>query len=211
MQKVAILVDGGYYKACFKQKFRQHPSPENIINHCEEIISSPVLNNREMLRIYYYDCLPYDGKYKNPFSGQYEDYSETHQHKENMEFINHLISKPYVAFRKGILQLNGWKIQEHTLEDIIRRNRKVTRQDIREDFQQKRIDMNVGMDIAWLAGKGLVDAMVLITGDTDFVPALKFARREGLKVVINILTRDCSPYLKEHSDYILKLKPLIKR
>ena len=109
------------------------------------------------------------------------------------------------------MQLNGWKIQDNVLEEIIRKQRKVKHQDIREDFQQKRIDMNIGMDIAWLASKGLVDAMVLVSGDTDFVPALKFARREGLKVIINILTNDCSPALKEHSDYILKLRPLIKR
>ncbi|MFL5540716.1 MAG: NYN domain-containing protein [Longimicrobiaceae bacterium] len=44
--------------------------------------------------------------------------------------------------------------------------------------------MKIGLDVAWRASKGIVDRIVLVTGDSDFVPALKFARREGVQVVL---------------------------
>ena len=42
--------------------------------------------------------------------------------------------------------------------------------------------MRIGLDIAALALKRLVETIVLVTGDADMVPAMRFARREGLRV-----------------------------
>lgn len=52
------------------------------------------------------------------------------------------------------------------------------------DLKQKRVDMKIGLDVAWLASKGIVERIVLVTSDSDFVPAMKFARREGVQVVL---------------------------
>ena len=42
--------------------------------------------------------------------------------------------------------------------------------------------MRIGIDIASLAFKKQVDQIVLISGDSDFVPAAKQARREGIRL-----------------------------
>lgn len=47
--------------------------------------------------------------------------------------------------------------------------------------------MKIGMDIASLSYKRQVDQIVLIAGDSDFVPAAKLARREGLDFVLDPL------------------------
>ncbi len=39
--------------------------------------------------------------------------------------------------------------------------------------------MKIGIDITWLSLKKLVNAIILISGDSDFVPAAKLARIEG--------------------------------
>jgi uncharacterized LabA/DUF88 family protein len=39
--------------------------------------------------------------------------------------------------------------------------------------------MRIGLDIASLSYKKQVDQIILIAGDSDFVPAAKLARREG--------------------------------
>ncbi|MEB3102917.1 NYN domain-containing protein [Ferviditalea candida] len=39
-------------------------------------------------------------------------------------------------------------------------------------------------NVAWLSSRNTVDKIILVTGDTDLVPAMKFARREGVQVVI---------------------------
>jgi len=52
---------------------------------------------------------------------------------------------------------------------------------------QKGVDMKIGIDIASLAYKKLVDRIALITNDTDLIPALKLARINGIQVrVVNL-------------------------
>lgn len=63
----------------------------------------------------------------------------------------------------------------------------LTENDLSYDVSQKGADIKFGIDIASLAYKRLVDRIVLITGDSDFVPAAKLARREGLDVVLDPL------------------------
>ena len=209
MNSLAILIDGGYFKKCYYQRHRKSPIPDNVSSHCEKLLDHPKLANQELLRIFYYDCLPYDGELMNPFSGDMIHYSQTEQYKNNMDFFDELKVKENFAFRQGNLQLNGWKIQESHLHHLIKAGGKIGKNDIKEDFNQKGMDMKIGLDIAWLSLKRIVDSIVLVTGDTDFVPAMKFARREGVKVILNILSQDCSPSLKEHSDLILKLSPIV--
>ena len=74
------------------------------------------------------------------------------------------------------------------------------------DFQprivQKAVDMKIGLDIALIAIKKLADLLIIITGDADIVPALKFARREGMQVCLDPLKRQVRPELSEHVDFI---------
>lgn len=57
--------------------------------------------------------------------------------------------------------------------------------DVYYELRQKGIDMKIGVDIASLSLKGFVDKIVLISGDSDFVPAAKLARREGIDFVLD--------------------------
>ena len=43
--------------------------------------------------------------------------------------------------------------------------------------------MKIGIDITWLSLKRLVKQIILISGDSDFVPASKLARREGIRFI----------------------------
>ena len=65
--------------------------------------------------------------------------------------------------------------------------------------QQKGVDMKIGVDNASLAYKHQVDQIVLIAGDSDFVPAAKLARREGIDFVLGDIRDD----LFEHIDGIM--------
>lgn len=80
-------------------------------------------------------------------------------------------------------------------------------------LRQKRVDMKIGLDVAWLASRRIVDRIALVTTDTDFFPAMKFARREGLQVVLVPLDQRPRPDLVEHADEVraVNLKPLAPR
>lgn len=61
--------------------------------------------------------------------------------------------------------------------------------------------MKIGLDIAALSYKRLVDQIILIAGDSDFVPAAKHARREGIDFVLDPMWHNAiKPSLNEHID-----------
>ncbi len=65
--------------------------------------------------------------------------------------------------------------------------------------------MRVGLDIASPTLKKQVEVIVLVTGDSDFVPAMKFARREGAQLFLVALGHHVVDEMLEHADLMLEL------
>ena len=63
--------------------------------------------------------------------------------------------------------------------------------------------MRIGMDMARLALRDLVRQVVVVTGDSDFVPAFKFVRREGVRVILDLMGENGRVELKQNSDIVL--------
>ena len=73
--------------------------------------------------------------------------------------------------------------------------------DFEPDLKQKYVDVKIGLDITWLASKRIVEKIILVTADSDFVPAMKFARREGVQVILVTLGHmRLKRELKVHTD-----------
>ena len=51
--------------------------------------------------------------------------------------------------------------------------------------------------------KHLVEVIVLVTGDSDLIPAMKFARREGIRVYLDAIGHGIQRGLKVHADALL--------
>ncbi len=77
--------------------------------------------------------------------------------------------------------------------------------------KQKGVDIKIGLDIATLALKKLVQKIVLISGDSDFVPAAKLARVEGIIFTLNPMGNPIRGDLKEHIDYLTTRLPQFKK
>ena len=60
--------------------------------------------------------------------------------------------------------------------------------------------MKIGLDISTIAYKRLADKIILIAGDSDFVPAAKLARREGITFVLDPMRKPIKADLSEHID-----------
>ncbi len=60
----------------------------------------------------------------------------------------------------------------------------LTDADFKPDFEQKGVDMRIGPDIAAYAANHAVKRIILVSNDTDCVPALKYGRRAGLQTVL---------------------------
>ncbi len=63
----------------------------------------------------------------------------------------------------------------------------LSEKDVDLSLRQKGVDMRLGIDIASITLKKQADTLILVTGDSDFVPAAKLARREGAEVILDPL------------------------
>lgn len=122
-----------------------------------------------------------------------------------MIFSKNYLKKRKVALRMGeLLESNaGYVLKPETLKRLCRKAITIddlTDNDFQLDIQQKGVDMRIGLDIAALAHKGLVDQIVLIAGDSDFVPAAKYARREGIDFILDPMWHTIKDNLNLHID-----------
>ena len=65
--------------------------------------------------------------------------------------------------------------------------------------------MRIGLDIATFAHARIIERIVLVSGDTDMVPAIKLARTAGIEVIIVQLPKpvlDLHSSLLAHSDMV---------
>lgn len=217
MSKVAILVDGGFYKKrakfLFGDKTPQERADELFIYCCRHIgeknntgkSEKSNLVKNELYRIFYYDCHPSEKNVYHPLLKKTIDLKKEPTYKWNEDFFMALMTKRKLALRMGeILESSiGYVISENATKKLCNQTMSIsdlTEKDFSLDITQKGVDMRIGLDIAALAYKRLVDKIVLIAGDSDFVPAAKHARREGIDFVLDPLWQSIKPSLQEHID-----------
>lgn len=213
MQQVAFLFDGSFFhkKMELARKGSSNPSvtADDVKKVCYKALEDIELKNDQLFRIYYYDCYPFNGYATNPISGNQTNYGTTSVFNARMNFINNLKYRPRVAFRSGRLSNDGWQIPPGKTKYIIKKIRngqQLEDRDVQINLNQKEVDIKIGLDIAWLASKKIVNKIVLVTGDSDFVPAMKFARREGLMVYLVYFGHGIKENLKEHCDGVIQVQ-----
>lgn len=214
--KVAVLIDGGFFIKRFNYKWNKNRKmkPEEVANHLYTLAHNHVGKENYLYRIFYYDCLPLEKRVHNPISKKCIVFENTPEAIFRRDIIECLKQKRKVALRLGMLKDNEkWYIKANYTKDLI--NGKINISDLKEEdlfyeMKQKGIDMKIGVDIASLALKKFVDKIVLFSGDSDFVPAAKLARREGIDFVLDPMGAHVEKSLFEHIDG-LKSSQLFKK
>lgn len=101
--------------------------------------------------------------------------------------------------RRGVLKFRGYKPRKTPVAVL---GAPLTDADFTPDFEQKGVDMRIGLDIAAYAANRSVERIVLISNDTDCIPALKYGRRAGLQtVLVELPGVRQAPELQAHSDF----------
>ena len=199
-KRTAVLLDGGFVvKRLYHLLKKSHPTADQVYEFAKKCVEA----DEELFRIYYYDCYPYGEVERHPLSGQAINFATSATFARHKTLLDALATKDHVALREGVLSFDGWEITREATTELIKKQRPIVAADVRPDMKQKRVDMKIGLDVAWLASKGLVQRIVMATADSDFVPAMKFARREGVQVVLvpmgtKLLKRD----LIVHADIV---------
>lgn len=206
--KTAILVDGAFYRRRAYMAYGD-VSPQSrateLISYCWKHLTWDKDKPNDLYRIFYYDCPPLNKQVYNPFLQKNIDLSKTDVYKWSNEFYEELKTKRKLALRMGEVSAvtATYNLKKDVLAKLMRGTISVS--DLHEtDFifhaEQKGVDIKIGIDISSLAYKKQVEQIILISGDSDFVPAAKLARREGIDFILDPLYANIKPSLFEHID-----------
>lgn len=123
----------------------------------------------DLLRCYYYYCPPY--------MSQEPTEDEIKRMQAHEEFV------------EDIESLNRWSMRLGKLQKRFDGKR--------EQFEQKRVDVLLSVDLVRHAAAGHIQHAILVAGDSDFVPAIEAAKEHGVTVSLW-----CGHYTTVHRDLI---------
>ncbi len=147
--RIAIFIDGGYLNVVLRDE----------CDGCKvdfAKLALKIAGDTEVLRTYYYDCLPYKQSPPTP--------EETFRFSQAQKFHQALRALPRFEVREGMLVYRG---------------RDETKQPI---YLQKGVDVKLCLDLAILSAKQQISHAALIAGDSDLIPAIHVAKDEGVLI-----------------------------
>lgn len=152
MDRIAIFIDGGYLDHILKDEF-------NLPRVDYQKLSEKIAGTLEILRTYYYNCLPYQSP--SPTLEENERFGK------KQSFYKALEKLPRYEVRPGQLAFRGYN--KETEEPIL---------------EKKRIDVMLAVDLVVLSFTKQITHVALITGDSDFVPAIKVSKSQGISTIL---------------------------
>jgi len=209
LAKTAVLVDGGFYRiranalwGAKTGKERAEELNEYVFKHLKKKDGT---EERHLYRIFYYDCPPMAMTIYHPLSKKNIDFGKSETYTFATEFFDELKCMRKYALRMGKLSVAGthYELDHEKVKKLCSGSisvKDLKERDFRLSSRQKGVDMKLGLDISALAYERLVDQIILIAGDSDFVPAAKVARRKGIDFILDPMGNNVSADLLEHVD-----------
>ncbi|MDA1000973.1 MAG: NYN domain-containing protein [bacterium] len=151
MGRSAVFIDGAYMEFLIREEFS-----EMRVDFAR--LSQKLVEGHELLRTYYYHCLPYQGP--NPTE------EEARRFNNKQRFFKTLDRLPRFEVRLGEIVFRG------------------VREDGRENFLQKRVDMMLGVDMVRLAESGQITDVALVASDSNLIPAVEAVKDCGVVVTL---------------------------
>jgi len=218
-EKTALLIDLSFFikraYSLYRKQLDSSLSPQVkasfLASLLQQYVKSHLNFNNDyaiLYRTYIYDAPPLSKKMHHPKTEKAIDFSKSEAAQMRTALHQAIRQQPMTALRLGVLHEEEalWTLKnKKRYKDFIRG--KLSFEEIDEtefviDVRQKQVDMKIGMDITWLSLKKLVQRIVLIAGDSDFVPVAKLARKEGITFVLDPMRQHIRPDLSEHIDLL---------
>lgn len=192
--ETVIMIDGAFIRKKFRVAFKQNITAsdlEKAVSKLLQLFNLPEHN----YRAYFYDCKPCDVKTSLPISHKHHDFEQTPQYLSGQKLIKETKMLPFFAVREGVLSFQGWTLRQKSygqnpLDDGC----------FEPNLKQKGVDIKIGLDVAWVSFNHIAKNIVMITGDSDFIPIIKTARRNGVFVYLLTLGHIVKKELLESAD-----------
>ena len=172
MARLAIFIDGGYYNALSEKHYKIRFEFPKFTEEIKNTVAAKTPEAIELLRTFLYDCLPYQGKNPTP--------TERERYGKKLGWFNYLKTLPRVELREGYVVFGGIDTRGEPI------------------FQQKKVDLLLGLDFAIQSSKGLITHLALVAGDGDLCPGVEFAKAQSVCVwlfhgpKVSPTTRECT-------------------
>jgi uncharacterized LabA/DUF88 family protein len=188
--KICVMLDGGYLRSLCKESGKPRKDPQYI----EKIAKACRVEDEVIHRIMFYDCGGFTGTARLPVSGSIRQFTA------NDKWLQDLSHRDLFSVRLGVLKFRGFVLNSAKIPYTP--GQPLMDADFYPEFEQKGVDMRIGMDIANLAANRSVEVIALATNDTDCVPAMKHARRCGLQIALVCFPGfRPAPELLAHTDF----------
>lgn len=148
--RIALFIDGGYLDSVLLRHGKAR------INY--SLLAAHMRDGKELLRAYYYHCLPYQSA--TPTEEERKEFGRAEA------FFRTLSRLDSFSVRKGKLAFRGINDKGEPV------------------FEQKRVDVFLATDLVMHSTKRLITHAALLTGDSDFIPAVEIAQSEGVHVTL---------------------------
>jgi uncharacterized LabA/DUF88 family protein len=201
MMETALLIDGAFIRKKFRAALKRDITAPDVQRVVERMFAALRLPS-EKYRVYFYDCPPCSEKTSLPISHTAYDFERTAQHGTGEKLLADLKLLPFFAVREGALSFNGW-----TLKPSCYGKTPLTDDCFVPNLTQKGVDIKIGLDVAWVSFNHVAENIVLVTGDSDFIPVIKTARRNGVFVYLLTLGHNVKPELRDNVD-VLNTEPV---
>ena len=209
MSRTAILIDGGFYRKRAYYLWGDKSAADRakeLEAYCHAHLNAKDRGQeRQLYRIFYYDCAPIEKRcVYHPLTKRNVNLGKSDTCIWSKAFFEELKHRRKFALRLGDMsEQMYYNLRPEVTKELLSGKRtldNLTESDFVFVSQQKGVDMRIGIDIASMTFKGQVNQIILIAGDSDFVPAAKTARREGIDFILDPMWATIRPNLYEHID-----------
>ncbi|MEB3284575.1 MAG: NYN domain-containing protein [Candidatus Sericytochromatia bacterium] len=153
--RTAIFMDGAYLDHLAQGPWAEGTRPLALDMRRVPKFLNGGLNPK---RVFYYHALPWVSEPPLP--------AEHHLRAQKEKFLAFLAADKRWVLREGRVERRGG----HRPGDWI--------------FEQKRTDVQMAVDLTRLAWRGEIDRAILVSGDSDLIPAVEDARTAGIRVTL---------------------------
>jgi len=194
--ETSIMIDGAFLRKKFRSALKRAIAAPDIEAIAKNALGSAGIPSRDW-RAYFYDCKPCAKKTTLPISHSEFNFEANRQYRTGIELLESVKLLPFFAVREGVLSFNGW-----TLKPEYYGTSPLNDNCFSPNLKQKGVDIKIGLDVAWVSFNKIAENIVLITGDSDFVPVIKTARRSGVFVYLFTLNHNVKKELVENVDVV---------
>ena len=195
----AILIDGAFLRKKFHAAFKKDITAENVRLFADDLLEKCRFPKDSLHRAYFYDCEPCTAKTSTPVTNRAFLFEKTSQYANGMKLLSDIKKLDFFAVREGTLQFSGWKLRKNAYNKS-----PLTDEDFEPELHQKGVDIKIGLDLAWISYNHIAQKVIFVTGDSDFIPAIKTARRNGIFVYLVTLNHMVRTELPDNCDVCLK-------